>query len=437
MQRTVERIDQTKSDRRKKMELIRTRMLGMAIGIVAFAMSAAAQTGTVPLDAGTPPAGLTNSTITVLNGNVGIGTPNPSAHLDINPDNSPGTAKFMNFDYDSTGNNNYGSFRQEFNTLTLEGGSFGGNIQLTPYFGSSYNANAGLTVNNSGNVGIGTANPGVQLDIAYGNITPSTLQYTNLRVAPASTSGAFNGNGAGIALSSSTNIGILPVAGISSALWNGGTGTTDYSGGFLISTKNTGDSAPVSRVAVDPSGNVGIGTTNPGAKFEVSGNIKLTANSGGSITFQDGSVQTVAYTGVTCGGDYAESVDVGGDRMKYEPGDVLVIDPNIPGRFLKSADPYSTSVSGIYSTKPGTVGRRQTTAKGPDEIPMAVVGIVPTKASVENGAIHLGDLLVSSSIVGYAMKGTDRSRMLGAVIGKAMGNLDAGTGMIEVLVTLQ
>jgi hypothetical protein len=35
------------------------------------------------------------------------------------------------------------------------------------------------------------------------------------------------------------------------------------------------------------------------------------------------------------------------------------------------------------------------------------------------------------------MKGTDRSQMLGAVIGKAMGNLDSGTGMIEVLVTLQ
>jgi hypothetical protein len=35
------------------------------------------------------------------------------------------------------------------------------------------------------------------------------------------------------------------------------------------------------------------------------------------------------------------------------------------------------------------------------------------------------------------MKGTDRNRMLGAVIGKAMGSLDSGTGVIEVLVTLQ
>jgi hypothetical protein len=83
------------------------------------------------------------------------------------------------------------------------------------------------------------------------------------------------------------------------------------------------------------------------------------------------------------------------------------------------------------------VGRRQTTAKNPDEVPMAVVGIVPAKVSAENGAIHPGDLLVSSSKVGYGMKGTDRSRLVGAVIGKAMGSLENGTGVIEVLVTLQ
>jgi hypothetical protein len=94
-------------------------------------------------------------------------------------------------------------------------------------------------------------------------------------------------------------------------------------------------------------------------------------------------------------------------------------------------------VAGIYSTKPGAVGRRQTTPKSTDEIPMAVVGIVPAKVSAENGVIEAGDLLVSSSTPGAAMKGTDRSRMLGAVVGKAMGTLNSGTGVIEVLVTLQ
>jgi hypothetical protein len=116
---------------------------------------------------------------------------------------------------------------------------------------------------------------------------------------------------------------------------------------------------------------------------------------------------------------------------------VLVLDADNPGKMLKSIDAYSTSVSGIYSTKPGTVGRRQVTAKSPDEVPMAVVGIVPAKVSAENGPIKVGDLLVTSSTPGYAMKGTDRGRMLGAIVGKAMAKVDSGTGVIEVLVTLQ
>jgi hypothetical protein len=35
------------------------------------------------------------------------------------------------------------------------------------------------------------------------------------------------------------------------------------------------------------------------------------------------------------------------------------------------------------------------------------------------------------------MKGTDRARMLGAVVGKALEPLREGTGLIQALVTLQ
>ena len=68
---------------------------------------------------------------------------------------------------------------------------------------------------------------------------------------------------------------------------------------------------------------------------------------------------------------------------------------------------------------------------------MAMMGIVPTKVSSENGPIERGDLLVSSSTPGYAMKGTDPTRMMGAVIGKALAPLKTGAGTIEVLVSLQ
>jgi len=81
--------------------------------------------------------------------------------------------------------------------------------------------------------------------------------------------------------------------------------------------------------------------------------------------------------------------------------------------------------------------RKADEAAAQAEIPLAVVGIVPCKVSAENGAIRPGDLLVTSSLPGHAMKGTDRSRMMGAVVGKALGSLDRDTGVIQVLVTLQ
>ena len=116
-----------------------------------------------------------------------------------------------------------------------------------------------------------------------------------------------------------------------------------------------------------------------------------------------------------------------------------MIDSNATRRLSLADHPYSTLVAGIYSTKPGMLGstRKVDEAAALDEVPLAVVGIVPCKVTAENGPIGVSDLLVSSSMPGYAMKGIDRQRMLGAVVGKALEPLPKGTGMIQVLVTLQ
>jgi hypothetical protein len=138
------------------------------------------------------------------------------------------------------------------------------------------------------------------------------------------------------------------------------------------------------------------------------------------------------------GSDYAESVRVVGSPSRYEPGDVLAIDTGSESRFSLSNTAYSTGVAGIYSTKPGVLGSSH--AMDPpvaEEIPLAIHGMVPCKVSTENGPIGPGDLLVSAATPGYAMKGTDRSRMLGAVIGKSLGSLDHGKGVVSVLLTLQ
>jgi hypothetical protein len=121
------------------------------------------------------------------------------------------------------------------------------------------------------------------------------------------------------------------------------------------------------------------------------------------------------------------------------PGDVLVIGSD--GQLARSTQAYQPTVVGVYSTKPGIAGGGED-GKMFSEMdlsstaPLAVVGVVPVKASAENGPIAPGDLLVASDTPGHAMKaGSNPS--LGTVIGKALAGLDSGTGVIQALVMLQ
>jgi len=367
------------------------------------------------------------------NGNVGIGTTSPDSLLEV------GNPNIGNSFHSMVGGGYAGLFENIYT-------GYGGNAILL--WAKSVNQNPGtyhlfvegnnnpeLVVQGNGNVGIGTSAPETQLVVASGYVSGDNQVYNALTVRPGSGSGGYGGNGASIFLGSRTNHGVDPVAGIWSALGNGGDSGVNYSGDLVLGTTIQGSATPVEAARIDGNGNFGIGTKSPGAKLEVKGNVKLSG--GGSITFPDGSNQSVAWNGTLCGGDYAETVNASGDRQRYEPGDVLVLSEHSGSDVSKSSQPYSTLVSGIYSTKPGVVGRRQTGEKSDTEIPMAMIGIVPTKISAENGPIKRGDLLVTSSTYGHAMKGTDQSRMLGAIVGKALGSLDSGTGVIEVLVSLQ
>jgi len=94
-------------------------------------------------------------------------------------------------------------------------------------------------------------------------------------------------------------------------------------------------------------------------------------------------------------------------------------------------------VAGVISTNPGAslgavdpAGAENT---GPQ---LALVGTVPVKVSAENGAIRPGDLLVASSTPGHAMR-APANPAPGTVIGKALGNLESGTGIIQMLAMLR
>ncbi len=150
----------------------------------------------------------------------------------------------------------------------------------------------------------------------------------------------------------------------------------------------------------------------------------------------------VSYTGtvfadggyVTGGADVAEFISTRGEP---QPGDVVEIDPDHPGQFRLASTPNSTRVAGAISTNPGAslgaIDPAGTENTGPQ---LALAGRVPVKVSAENGAIRPGDLLVASSTPGHAMR-APADPAPGTVIGKALDNLDSGTGIIKMLVMLR
>jgi hypothetical protein len=130
--------------------------------------------------------------------------------------------------------------------------------------------------------------------------------------------------------------------------------------------------------------------------------------------------------------DLAEMMPARGDP---EPGDVLVVDAD--GQLRPASSPYAGNVVGVYSANPGYLGGGD--KQGQDGyVPLAIVGIVPVKASAENGAIRPGDLLTTSATPGHVMR-AGPNPPVGTVVGKALASLDAaqGSGFILMLVMLQ
>ena len=203
-----------------------------------------------------------------------------------------------------------------------------------------------------------------------------------------------------------------------------------------VATANTGSAVGIFGQAYSPQGVAGLFANVSGGDIIRGGvnqpEITVFRVDGRGTVFANGGFRPF-------GADFAESVAVKDGAEHYAPGDLLVIDASGERRLSLSQTPYSTLVAGIYSTQPGVVAsqHRVDEALPNNEVPLAVIGIVPCKVTAENGPIAAGDLLVTSSTPGHAMKGTDRARMLGAVVGKALEPLREGGGVIQVLVTLQ
>lgn len=137
------------------------------------------------------------------------------------------------------------------------------------------------------------------------------------------------------------------------------------------------------------------------------------------------------------GGDCAEDFDVAGSSIEIESGTVVII--NQGGALQQSEAAYDKRVAGVISgagdLKPGIVLDKQQSQTM--RMPVALVGKVYCKVDAQHSPIEVGDLLTTSSTPGHAMKADDPVRAFGAVIGKALGRLSAGQGLIPILVALQ
>jgi hypothetical protein len=185
---------------------------------------------------------------------------------------------------------------------------------------------------------------------------------------------------------------------------------------------NTGNTSPVLTVETRSTGSLAIFKSGA-SLLNVA---RIDANGKG---FFNGGTQN-------SGADVAEAFDVEGSVGNYEPGDVLVIGLEKDRSVTKSAEPYSTLVLGVYATKPGVVlTEEDVNSTLENKVPMGVIGVIPTKVCLEGGDIKKGDLLVTSSIPGVAMKADVNKLKPGQAIGKALDNYHTpGIGKIKVFV---
>jgi hypothetical protein len=232
---------------------------------------------------------------------------------------------------------------------------------------------------------------------------------------------------AGLYGSSENNIGVVGTSDNGTGMWaetNSPTGNALYA----ENTSATGHGAAVYGKMSTDAGHAGF--------FE--GRVYATRDiwTDGDVVVTKGSIRVlkgdVLLTGAS---DCAEDFDVS-DSSSAEPGTVMVLSGE--SCLSESASAYDTRVAGVVSGagtyKPGIILDRQDRN---NRHPIALLGKVYCKVDATFGAIAPGDLLTTSPRRGHAMKVQDPVRGFGSVLGKAMGSLTAGSGLIPVLVTLR
>jgi len=222
-------------------------------------------------------------------GNVGIGTTSPGYTLDVNGAiNAQGNSGYLRL----TSGTGEGSGSDYW---IGRGDAFGGSNGTLAFYAPSSSGSglefgiansAKMVMNSSGYVGIGTASPTSLLEVKGMALADNGVRATGTFSTDLASSAGIDETGNTMRLIS----------------W-GVSGT--YGSYNFLAQQDTAPDGSVSRMYINSSGNVGIGTTGPGATLEVNGTLKVdsTATYSGAITtsspyiYLDGATGTVNSTG--------------------------------------------------------------------------------------------------------------------------------------------
>lgn len=307
------------------------------------------------------------------------------------------------------------------NTVALDG--LAGSITL----GAS-GVDGDLTLRNlTGNSSI-VLTGGVGLISAGGNGTDGNIQLKNtsglqtMFFSGASGNATLGGNGV------DGDIFVKNAAGVQTLSFTGATGHLSLGGGGADGDLTLANVAGNNSVVLTGSNaTVALGCDG------TSGNITLKNNLDIATIKIIGSTGDIEFLNA----DFAEEFDIAEAELETAvPGMVMSLDAQ--GELVPATQAYDNKVAGVIAGagnfKPGIVMDKK---GGENRKPVAMMGKVYCYADASNGAIEAGDMLTTSHRKGYAMKATDREKAFGATIGKALGSLPSGTGLIPVLVTLQ
>ena len=364
-------------------------------------------------------------------GNVGIGTPSPTALLEVKKSQNAGTLIIVDNPFTTSPNTAFsGIFLKQGGANRLFVGSINDNNNIQaggpgavqfwnfangPILFSTNNAEA-MRLTGGGSLGIGTSSPDAKLHVHHSssNTNLANIQLTDLAFALRNTSNT-NGNMSLISFQDSTGYGNAQIGAIQSD-------HTNHRAHIVFLTRD-GLSSFGERMRITGAGNVGIGTSAPTEKLEVTGNVKV------SGTVEGGNIKAKYQ-------DVAEWVE---SSQELQAGTVVVLDSTKSNQVVASTGAYDSRVAGVISLQPGIALGEQ--AEG--RVLVATTGRVKVKVDASNGPINIGDLLVTSDKPGLAMKsipvdiGGVRIHRPGTLIGKALEPLTGGTGEILVLLSMQ